>query len=166
MRIVFIFSFLANIALALASLIILPERVAIHFSTGGMPDGWASGAVNTLALIGLDLLMFVSFYFSPRLMLAVPPKWVSLPNRDFWLSPENRKNAAEKMSAFMYQFGAVMFIFLFLVGLMTIQANLSDPIRLNEKPLYVAMVMFLGYTVVWCVMLIRSFRVPEKRNGT
>ena len=37
-RTAFILSYMANVLLALVSLAILPERVAIHFGWGGMPD--------------------------------------------------------------------------------------------------------------------------------
>jgi hypothetical protein len=51
MRAVFIATFLANILLALLSLAILPDRVAIHFGLGGAADSWAASLTNTLFML-------------------------------------------------------------------------------------------------------------------
>ena len=52
---------------------------------------------------------------------------------------------------------------MFYVGLLTMRANLSDPVRLDERSMMIGLVVFLAYTVIWTVALIRSFRVPKGR---
>ena len=58
MRTAFIALFLANVTLSLVSLAILPDRVAIHFGSGGAPNGWASNLTHTLLMLGVDTLVF------------------------------------------------------------------------------------------------------------
>jgi hypothetical protein len=58
-----------------------------------------------------------------------------------------------------YQFGAAIFLFLLLTGLLTIHANLCDPVRLDERLFLPVLVLFLGYTVVWCIVFFRRFRL-------
>ncbi len=58
--------------LVIASLAILPSRVAIHFGRGGLPDGWAPSYVNTLLFLGINTVLFGSLYFTPRLVFRVP----------------------------------------------------------------------------------------------
>ena len=77
MRTAFIASFLANVLLALLSLLILPERVAIHFGLGGLPDSWASNLNSTLLMLGVHALVFVSLYFSPKLLATMPSRCIS-----------------------------------------------------------------------------------------
>ncbi|MET0068424.1 MAG: DUF1648 domain-containing protein [Candidatus Thiodiazotropha sp.] len=161
MRTSFIASFLANLVLAILSLVMLPDRVAIHFGQGGMPDGWASNLTSTLIMLGLHTLLFCSLYFSPRLLVSAPAKWISLPNRDYWLKPEHRAQAVAILSQQMWQFGTVLFLFMLFVGLLTLKANLSDPVRLDEVPLIVALVIFLVYTAYWTFALLRAFRIPH-----
>lgn len=48
------------------------------------------------------------------------------------------------------------------VGLLVIQSNLSNPVRLNEKLLLFALILFLLYTVYWVVKLFRAFRGPNE----
>ncbi len=163
-RVAFILSYVANLVLAMLSLVILPDRVAIHFGPGGMPDNWAPSYVNSLLFLGMDTLLFLSLYFSPRLVFIFPASWVNLPNRQFWLDPENRDRAVRKISALMCQFGVAIFLFLFGTQILTIQANLSAPARLNESLLFTFLVLFLGYLTVWCVVFFRSFRLPDKSD--
>jgi uncharacterized membrane protein len=157
---IFLLSFLANVLLALVSLAILPDRVAVHFGLGGTPDGWASNLTNTLMMLGMHTLVFSSLYFSPRLLTTMPRRWISLPNRDYWLAPERRIQAAERFAHLMWQFGTAVFLFLLVAGLLTLRANLSDPVRLDERAFLVALALFLVYTVAWTVALLRAFRVP------
>lgn len=164
MRAAFILSFVANLVLALVSLAILPERVAVHFGAGGIPDGWAAKETNFLLMLGIHTLLFCSLYFTPSLVSKVPVKWISLPNRDYWMLPENRSRAVQTLSRFMWQMGTALFLFLLLAGLLAIRANLSNPVRLDERVLLVGLAVFLGYTVFWTLALIRAFRIPKKRG--
>ena len=162
MQAAFILSFLANLVLSLISLAILPERFAIHFGSGGVPDGWASSSTNALMMLGMNTFLFLTFYLSPRIIDKVPARWISLPNRDYWLAPERRRRAVEMLSGYLWQFGTALFLFLFLVGLLSLRANLSDPVRLDEAALLIALGIFLGYTVLWMIALVRAFRIPGR----
>ena len=163
MQAAFILSFLANLILSLISLAILPERVGVHFGPGGAADGWVSSLASTLMMLGMNTFVFVLIYFSPRIVDRVPGRWISLPNRDYWLVPERRQQAVAILSDHMWQFGTALFLFMFVAGSLTLRANLSDPIRLNETVFLSALVIFLGYTLYWTIALVRAFRIPKKR---
>jgi uncharacterized membrane protein len=159
MRVALITSFLANVMVTLVSLLILPERVAIHFGLGGLPDSWASNLNSTLLMLGIHALVFVSLYFSPKLLATMPSRWISLPNRNYWLAPERRSEAVAKFSQFMWQFGTAIFLFMLLAGVLTMRANLSEPVRLEEGVLLIGLAIFLAYTAYWTLALLRAFRV-------
>lgn len=164
MRVTFIISFVANVVLALISLVILPAKVAIHFGPGGMPNNWVPSYVNSLIFLGMDIVLFVCLYFSPYLTFIFPPKWINLPNKQFWLAPENRRWTVAKISTLMYQFGVAIFLFLFVIGLLTIQANLMNPVRLKERYFFPFLTLFMVYSIVWCIVFFRSFRIPNEKN--
>ena len=159
-RYLFLSAFLANVALAIASWVILPDRVAIHFCVGGKPDNWASNQANTLLFLGLDLLLFVFLYFIPRITHRIPARLINLPNKEYWLREENRTRLDARLTVFMWEFGAAIFLFLFVAGGLALLANRSDPVRLNEGVFLAALALFLGYTVVWVIRFYRGFRVP------
>ncbi len=165
MRAGFILVFIANVVLSLISLLLLPSRVAIHFGLGGMGDNWVPSYVNTLFFIGTNMFLFFSLYFTPRLVFMFPTKWINLPNKDYWLRLENKVHTVAIFSSLMWEFSIALFLFFFVVELLAIEANLSQPVRINEKLLFSALILFLLYTVYWCIKLFRSFRLPREMES-
>lgn len=161
MRVLLILAFIANVALALVGLAILPDRVATHFGAGGAANGWGSRTFSALLFVGIDALLFFPLFFAPRLVLIFPPRWMNLPNKEYWLREENRPRLRAMVASFAHEFGVVIFAFLFFAQMLTIQANRSQPVKLNEKALVAALIVFIGYTVVWCVRYFRAFRIPK-----
>ena len=161
MKILFVLTFLANIGLTWGSLAVLPPRVAVHFGPGGMADNWAPGYVHALIMTGIDILLFVSLYFSPHLISAFPRSMINLPHKDYWLKPEHIEETKATVGSYIRQFGAVLFVFLFVLGCLTIHANLSDPVRIHEPTIYAALVALLVYSAVWCFALFKAFKAPK-----
>lgn len=161
MRNLLIIAFLANIILTVVSFIILPSEVAIHFGEGGVPNSWASKEFDALIFLAIELLLFILFISAPYLPLRLHRKFISLPNKEYWLKEENRQHMKAKLASLMAEFGFFLFTFLFCVGLLTIEANLSDPIRLNERIFLPVFIAFMSYTAFWVVKIVRAFRVPR-----
>ncbi len=160
MRVALTLSFTAHLMLTLVSALLLPERVAIHFAWSGAADGWASRLDSILLTLGLDTLLFLTFWLSPALLRRTPVKWVNLPNRAYWLSPERREATIARFSQRLWAFGTALFLFLLAAGLLTLEANRSDPVRLDQPLFFVATGIFLVYTLFWTVALVRDFRLP------
>ncbi len=157
----FILVFIANLVLALISLAFLPSSVAIHFGRDGMADNWGPSYISALFFIGTNTLLFLCLYFTPRLVFKLPAKRINLPNKDYWLRPENKTRTLTVFSSLMREFGIALFLFFFVVELLTIQANLSQPVKLNEKLFLSALVLFVLYAGYWCIKLFRAFRLPD-----
>jgi hypothetical protein len=139
--------------------------VAIHFGFGGVPDSWGSKYVHSLIFTLVDFLLFFLLYYTPNLILIFPQKFINLPNKKYWLQETNRENLVKKLSVLMWEFGTVFFIFLFLVQLLVIQANLSNPVRLDEKTFLMTLGLFILYTIYWTVRMYRTFRVPQNQSN-
>jgi uncharacterized membrane protein len=154
-------TYVVAMAIVIVSHVLLPETVAIHFGSGGEPDGWGSKTLNSVAFAAMYTIMFLLFLFIPRLCARLPPELVNVPNRTYWLSEANRPRFLSIMNRLMSEFGTVMMVFLAVVGLLTLEANLSDPVRLDERSFLSALAAFLGYTVWWCIRLFRAFRIPR-----
>ena len=161
----FILSLIANIVLTIVSLVILPPRVAIHFGEKGMANGWAPNYINALLMTGIHVLMFCSLYFSTRLILLFPAKWINLPNKDYWLKPEIMAKTKTKIDTFMYQIGVAFFIYFFVIGLLSLQANLSDPVAIDLTIFYLFTGVFLAYMIWWTIEFFTAFRIPKKEQG-
>jgi hypothetical protein len=163
MRIFFLATFVANIVLTLVSWVILPDNVAIHFRGDGMPDGWAPIWFHVLIFLGIHLVLFVTVFFGSRLSVGLPARWANLPNKNYWLREENKARTQKILSSMMLEFGTAMFLFLFFVGILTTQANLSNPVRLDNALFWPAFILFMAFMGYWCIKLILLFRVPKDK---
>ena len=155
-------AFLLNIGLNLFSMLILPEKIAIHFGRGGRPDAWATREAHAFWMIVTDIIAFLPLYFGPALIERVPPRLISLPYKTYWLQDENLGQAKRMLARFIGEFGLGLFGFLFGITLLTIQANRSAPVVLNEHLFLVLLAVFLVYTVIWTIRLVVSFRPPAE----
>jgi hypothetical protein len=164
MRVVFILSFCLNLMLTVASLVLCPSRVAINFGAGGDPNGWAPAYVNALIMTGVNVLIFASFFFTPQLLRIMPHRWINLPNKQYWLREENRTKLESILAAQMYQFGILTFAFFFMVGLLSLQANLSDPVRFREDLFLWPFGIFITYTIYWTIRMMLAFRLPKEER--
>jgi len=152
--------FLLVVLFNIYSWFILPDNVAIHFSRGGAPDNWASKGTHVLIFIGLMAVLYAGFALSPKLLEGVPAKYVSLPNSDYWLLDENRPEAIRRMAGLMYSFGIATGLLMLGTSIISVAANLSDPVRMNEGIFIVILIAYLAYTAWWLVRIFAAFRVP------
>lgn len=160
MRAAFILSFVANLVLTVISLFLMPATAAVHFGSGGKPNGWAPSYVHALIMTGLDAFLFVTLFFSPIFLRRTPARWINLPNKDYWLKDENRSRAEALLAGQLWLFGAVLFAFLFLAGVLALDANLSTPVRFREELFWWPFGLFMAYTAYWTFTLSRIFRIP------
>jgi len=72
------------------------------------------------------------FYFAPVLTLGVSKNFLNIPNKDYWLKEENLPDFQKRFGYYMAEFGVAIFIFFFCISLLAIQANLRDPVQLDN----------------------------------
>jgi uncharacterized membrane protein len=162
MRKVFIFVFLLNIIFIAASLFILPDSIATHFSGGGEPDSFGSKYFFAAVLAISETFIFVIFLFIPYIVMKSPPGLMNLPNKKYWLREENRPALKSKISTFFYEFGTAFFVFMFAIYFLAVKANFSEPVRLKNSLLYSMLIVLLLYTAYWFVKFFLSFRIPNE----
>jgi len=153
--------FIGSVLLTCVSLLYLPPEVAIHFGRNGSPDSWATREFQAIFFLVMDLGMFLLFLFMPSLILKLPPKLINLPHREYWLAERNRPRFKLLFEALWWEYGVVLLMFLLLTEALTIDANLSSPVQLNNEIFWLLFVAFISYTVYWLVKMCRAFRVPS-----
>jgi len=159
-RKVYIFVFVVNIIFLAASLFILPERAAMHFSGGGQPDSFGSKYFFAAVLAISESFIFAVFLFIPYLVMKSPPGLMNLPNKKYWLREENRDALKLKISILFYEFGTVFFVFMFAANFLAVKANLSEPVKLDNRLFFSILIVLLLYTAYWSVKFMLSFRFP------
>jgi glycerol uptake facilitator-like aquaporin len=132
---------------------------------GGYADSGGKKEISLLILTGIESILFLVFLYSPLLIKTTPAKWLNLPNKDFWLKEENKPIAINKMENLMYEFGTVFLLLFLLIGILTLDANLSRPARLKEEIFLPFLIIFMVYVVYWCIRLFLAFRIPKDLNS-
>ncbi len=166
MRKLLVIVFLVSLVFNVVSHLLLPDEVASHFGWGGRPDSWGPKGVYTILLVTADVIIFLMFFFMPILLAKTPKKWINLPNKDFWLSEENIASTQDKVGGLMSEFGVAMLVFIIFVKALSLKANLSDPVRLDERVFLIGLGTLMVFSIFWCVKIFLSFRLPENlREG-
>ena len=160
MRKLLINVFAANLILAAVSFAVLPAEVAIHFGGGGKPDSWAAKELNIAIFLVLEVPIFLLFYFAPVLTGGNIKKYLNVPNKEYWLQDENLSVFHRKFGTYMAEYGVAIFVFFFGITLLTLKANLSEPVRLDGNLFMVLFILFMSYNLWWLVRLVRGFAVP------
>ena len=126
-------TFLAGVAAQFFYLSASPEEMAIHFTHGGYPDGWASSQTNaviSILVLAINSLIFLSV---PFIFKHVPEKYISFPKKEFWLAAERKEQSIKIASNWIAVMGLATNAFLLLVFHLVYLANLKHPPRLDEE---------------------------------
>ncbi len=161
LRVTFTLAVLITLASDLGLYFLLPETVATHFDRAGNPNGWMTKEFHLGFLLVLHLAFFAIFFFAPTLVIKSPPRFLNIPNRDFWLQPENRDELYHKWRFLMDSLGLVIFLFFLLMNLVIFEANQSSEPHLNDSLFLTFFVSLLIYMLWWMYKVFSSFRIPE-----
>lgn len=143
---------------------LLPERVASHFNAAGQADGWSAKnnflVMNLAFVVGMALL----FLGLTALLPKMPPDWVNLPNKDYWLAPERRDATLTAISGQMEWLAAATVALLLGITQLTIQANLRAAATLMEGAFWLLFGSYMAFMIAWLVWLLRKWyaKIPRK----
>jgi uncharacterized membrane protein len=135
----------------------MPQLLASHFRSGGMPNGWQSKTGFFGLELGVVVLATVMAFGLPRILGAVPLALINVQNKEYWFGPAQRENTLIFFKVQFAWFGCGLLAFLLFVNELVFRANLTAPHRLNTTAFVAAMAVFLTFVVVWTVRLILHF---------
>lgn len=138
---------LAQVALALsvaATYGMLPDRVATHFGADGRADGWDSKAAYATYLLTGSAL--ISALCAGPLYLArkLPDSLINIPDRDYWLAPERRDEAHDRLFGLGLAIAAATTCLFIAIHLLTVRANRERPPRLATAEAIALLAAFLA----------------------
>ncbi|MGA2719124.1 MAG: DUF1648 domain-containing protein [Candidatus Acidiferrales bacterium] len=139
----------------------LPARMASHFGSSGMPNGWMpkqSFFVVYAAVIGIAALVG---YLVPRSIAKKPLERINLPNKEYRLAPERRAETLAFFERYFAWYSCVLLLILVLAMGLAIQANFTSPPRMATGPIVSVIAGFVVFNVAWVVWMIRHFSNPR-----
>ena len=115
--------------------------------------------------VALSTLIFAITIFVPYMVKNIPSQYINMPNKSYWLAMENKPKAMAKLNSCMLEFGVVFLGFVMCINIMTIEANLSEPVKLDKQLFAAYLIAFLLYVVFWCARLFLTFRAPKGQTN-
>lgn len=135
----------------------LPDRVAMHFNAAGRADNWIDRSQTVLFWETLGIAVPALFLVIAGLTSVIPPRFVNLPHREYWLAPERRLQTVAFLFRQTVWMGCLMILFLAGIYWLTILANRLTPAHLPMGWFLTLLGGFLAGTTIWSVAFIRHF---------
>lgn len=149
-----------------ASIPLLPNRVATHFNAAGVPNGWMSRSQHLVAMaaFGFGLPLFImGMCWSARYL---PTSAINIPHRDYWLAAHRRDESVD------YLFRQSIWLACLETGFITglhwtvVFSNARQPVDLPLTWILSLMGSFLAGLIAWIVCLYRHFHRPDSQPAS
>jgi len=137
----------------------MPEKMATHFDGAGNANGWMGKTDFLMMFYGLMAFLTVIFVVMPRLIGMFPNSMINLPNKDYWLSPENRAKTMEMIQEHLMWMSVGVIALILGIGQLTFQANLK-PVPKMADAAWILLIGFFIFMFFWLVKFFMAFRKP------
>jgi TRAP-type C4-dicarboxylate transport system permease small subunit len=98
----------------------------------------------------------------PRLIAVMPPQWINLPNRGYWLAPERLADTMEFLNAYFAWFGCALFTVILVAFDYAIQSNLHPSHAPGISRMWYLLAGFLLFAIVSMARMFRRFACPPQ----
>lgn len=153
--------FLVVAALAIAQLVLemraMPPVLATKFDFEGTPVAWMTAGKLVLLEFGLLAVFLVGFWLLPKLFAHKSTTTWRIPNKDYWLAPERRKQTIEALRGLISWMGVVVLLLFMAVTQLLFDANHRAPPRLASDALIWLLLSFVFFIVMWMWVIFRQF---------
>lgn len=140
----------------------LPNVVASHFNGRGAANGWQTKSAFFGVFVGVSLLAALLGFAIPPIVVRIPPQYINLPSKQYWLAPEHRKETLEWLKAYFGWFACALYVLMIVVYDYAAQSNLHPDHPPGVARLVYTLVGFLAFVIVWLVRMFTRFsRAPE-----
>jgi len=138
----------------------LPDAMASHFGPSGRPNAFMSkeGFFLVMALIGGGSV--ASLFAAPTLIRHLPSSLINLPNREYWLANDERREVAiDRVAGLVGWVGAATAALLAVTIELAMQANLHRA-NFDNGTFMIVFVGYFGFVIVVFFRKMRLLKLP------
>ncbi len=142
---------------------LLPERMATHFGTSGVANGWMPRSRH-LVLFGFFGLGISSFVVGLLYVVRFfPPGLLNVPHPEYWRSPEHYRKACDGLFHHALWLGTWMVLWGIGIHALIVEANRQAPPHLDGGLMTGLTIGFLLGVAAWVGRLFWFFNRAEPR---
>ncbi|MCO6509517.1 MAG: DUF1648 domain-containing protein [Aridibacter famidurans] len=135
---------------------LMPDVMAVHFGSSGVPDGYSSRGTFFAIAFGMIALNVGAFAIGPWLAQRKRVRRLKLPNSGHWLSPENIDGFYAYFRMKMAWFGIVNLLFGAFVCQLVFVANSSSGAGLDSTAFSLALTAYFLFVIIWLFTFFRK----------
>ena len=144
----------------------LPAVVGSHFNGRGAANGWQTKQAFFTFFVGVSVLAVVVGFAMPRIIFAIPPELINLPNKGYWLAPERRAETFAFLSAYFGWFACALYLVIIVMFDYAVQSNLHRENPPDLSRMWYILAGFLAFCVLSTIRLFAKFlRTPQTSPG-
>jgi uncharacterized membrane protein len=140
----------------------MPENIASHFNGAGVPNGFMSQEGYTRFLLVFAVCIPALIMYSLSFALHFASGSVNIPNREYWLSNQNKNGTIQFLKGQVAGLGIFIALFVAYVHCLLLKAHKLQPPQLPTMQLFIGMGVFLVGMLLWGLWLFVKFmRLPK-----
>ena len=136
----------------------LPAIMPSHFNAGGVATAWMPKSGFFFLFAFVMAFASVPAFLVPWLIAAKSDDKINLPNKEYWLAPERRNETIRYLGVQMGWFGCALLAMLLCGFYFAVSASLKPDHSFDSNSFYVALAVFLVFSVSLPVRLLSHFR--------
>lgn len=140
----------------------LPQTIAVHFAVDGRANGWSHKDAFVLTYGAVEAAIVLAALGLAFLGHRIPANFLNIPNRDYWLAPERRRETLRYAWTRVIWLEAATLAFLIAIAEIIFRANRAAGSPTLTSNFFVVLVAFV-VAIIWqsVSMMLRFRRLDE-----